>query len=199
MLQNPMITQRARAVTPLIPKLAVVLIGIGTLSYPVRASEYRHGVLVGIVMDVGSTTKTVAVKTADGTEHTFAYAEHTTVHGGKDIATGTDDAFHGLEKGSKVAVHYTAEGGKETADEVDKIGDDGLKAVKVTVTHVDRGGKYITVKTADGAKEGFKLTGRAAEEIGEGVEKGGEKAAKGTAYVTDEAGHKVVHFFERAI
>jgi hypothetical protein len=196
MLQNPIITERTRAVTPLIRKLAVVLTGIVTLSGLIRASEQGHGVLAGTVTDVGSTTKTVVVKAADGTEHTFAYAEHTTVHGGKDIGTGTEDAFQGLEKGGKVAVHYTAEGGKETADEVDKIGEDGLKPVKVTVTHVDRGGKYIAVKTADGAKDSFRVTARASEEIGDEVAKGGEKAAKGTVYVTDEAGHKVVvHFF----
>ena len=194
-----MITERTRAATPLIRKFAVVLIAIATLSYLALAIEQGHGVLVGTVTDVGSATKKVVVKAADGTEHTFAYAEHTTVHGGKDIGKGTEDAFHGLEKGSKVAVHYTAEGGKDTADEVDKIGDDGLKAVKVSVTHVDRGGKYITVKTADGAKDTFRVTARASEEIGDEVAKGGEKAAKGTVYVTDEAGRKVVHFFERAI
>jgi hypothetical protein len=43
------------------------------------------------------------------------------------------------------------------------------------------------------------VTGRAAEEIGKEVAKGGKDAAKGTAYVTEEAGHKVVHFFEWAI
>jgi len=55
--------------------------------------------------------------------------------------------------------HYTAEGGKETADEVDRIGDDGLRAVKVTATHLDRGAKTVSVKTADGAKETFRVTG----------------------------------------
>jgi hypothetical protein len=96
-------------------------------------------------------------------------------------------------------VHYTAEGGKETADEVDRIGDDGLRAVKVTAPHLDRGAKTVSVKTADGAKETFPVTGRAAEEIGKGVAKPTEDTAKETVYFTDEAGHKVVHFFERAI
>ena len=65
-----MITERTRTVTPLILKLAVVVVGIATLSGPIDAIEQGHGVLVGTVTDVGSTTKKVVVKTADGTEHT---------------------------------------------------------------------------------------------------------------------------------
>jgi hypothetical protein len=177
-------------------KLGAAALAIAALCAPIQALEKKHGVLVGVVTDVGHGTKTVAVKTADGTEHTFIFVGRTTVHG---AAIGGEDAFKGLEKGSKVVVHYTAEGGKETADEVDKIGDDGLKAVKVTAVHVGKGGKFVTAETADGAKETFKVTGRASEEIGKGVGKGSEDAAKGTVYVTDEAGHRVVHFFERAI
>jgi len=109
--------------------------------------ERRHGVLVSTVLDVGSAAKTVVVKTADGTEYTLLFVGHTAVHGSKDVARGTADAFHGLEKGRKVVVHDTAEGGKDTADEVDRIGDDDLRTVK-TATHLDRGAKTVSVKTA---------------------------------------------------
>jgi hypothetical protein len=197
MLENGIVAERRR-VTPLMLRYSTVLIGIVTICFPVSAIERRHGVLVGAVTDVSSATKTVAVKTADGTEHTFVFSEHTTVHGAKEVGRGGEDAFKGVEKGSKVIVHYTAGGGKETADEVDKIGDDGLKAVKVSAVHIGRGAKIVTVKTADGAEETFRVTGRASEEIGKEVGKGTDDAAKGTVYVTDEAGHKVVHFFERA-
>src|SRR5262249_24881553 len=152
MLRSKFVGQ-IRFAPPLIPKLLTILIGIATLCGPMPAVERRHSVLTGTVTDVGSAVKTVVVKTADGAEHTFVFAEHTTVHGAKDVGKGSADTFRGLEKGSKVVVHYTAEGGKETADELDKVGDDGLKAVKGTVTHVRRGGKFITVETADGAKE----------------------------------------------
>ena len=179
--------------------LGTVVIAIAALCGTVQAVEKKHGVLVGAVIDVSAATKTVTVKAADGTEHALVFAGHTTVHGAKEVAKGGEDAFKGVEKGSKVVVHYTAEGGKETADEVDKIGDDGLKAVKVSAVHVGHGAKVISVETADGAKETYRLTGRAAEEVGKEVGKGGKEAAKGTAYVTEEAGHKVVHFFEWAI
>lgn len=147
-----------------------------------------------VVTDIGSATKTVSVKTADGVEHTFIFTEHTTVHGAEGVARGSEDGVKGLEKGSKVAVHYTAEGSKETADEVDKIGHGGLKAVKVSGVHVGEGAKVATVETVDGAKETIRLSGRAAEEVGNG----GKDAVEGTAYVTNEAGHKVVHFFDWA-
>src|SRR5262249_13161962 len=147
MLQNKIVVELRRPVTPSVLKLGAVMIGIATLCGPLHAVEQRnHGVLVGTVVDVGSATKTVVVKTADGTEHTLLFAGHTSVHGAKDVARGTDAGFHGLEKGSKVVVHYTAEGGKETADEVDRIGDDSFKAAKVTVTHFDKGAKTVSVK-----------------------------------------------------
>lgn len=180
-------------------RLGAAVIAIAALCAPLQALEKKHGVLVGAVIDVSAATKTVTVKAADGTEHALVFAGHTTVHGAKDVGKGGQDAFKGLEKGSKVVVHYTAEGGKETADEVDRLGDDGVKAVKVTAVHVGRGAKTVAVKTEDGAEETYRVTGRAAEEIGKEVAKGGKDAAKGTAYVTEEAGHKVVHFFEWAI
>lgn len=191
MLQNIAVKQR-RGVTRQMLQLGTLVMGIAMLCH---AAE--HGVLTGTVVDVGSATKTVVVKTADGTEHSLQFAGHTTVHGTKEAARGTGDAFHGLEKGNKVVVHYTAEGGKETADEVGKVGDDGLKAAKVTVTHFDKGAKTVAVKTADGTKETFVVTGRAGEEIGKGVAKGSEDAAKGTIYFTEKSGQKIAHFFER--
>jgi hypothetical protein len=195
MLQNGTVVRR---VNPLVVNYSAVLIGIVTICGSMSAIERRHGVVVGAVTDVSSAAKTVAVKTAGGAEHTFLFSEHTAVHGAKGVARGGEDAFRGMERGSKVVVHYTADGGKETADEVDKIGDDGLKAVRVSAVHVGQGGKIVTVKTADGADETFRVTGRASEEIGRDVGKGSEDAAKGTVYVADDGGHKVVHFFERA-
>jgi hypothetical protein len=199
MPQNKMSVERTRAATRSILKLGAVVMGIGMLCESIYAVEQRHGVLVGTVLKVDRGAKTLTVKAADGTEHTLQFAGDTAVHGAKDAARGTDDAFHGLEKGSKVAVHYTESGGKETAEEVDKIGEDGLKGAKVTVTHVDRAAKTVSVETADGTKETYRLTEHAADEVGDEVAKGSEHAARGTVYFSEEAGHKVVHFFERPI
>ena len=165
----------------------------------VQAIEQCHGVLVGVVLKLDAAAKTAVVKLADGTEHTFHFVKRTTVHGAEDTAAGAKDAFHGLKEGSAVAVHYTAKGTEETAEEIDHIGKGGLKATEATVTHIDRGAKTLSVKTADGAEETYRLTGSAAKDAGKDIGAGAEKTEKVTLYYTEEAGHKVAHFFKRAI
>ena len=57
----------------------------------------------------------------------------------------------------------------------------------------------MAVKTADGTVETYKLTDRAAKDAGKDIAEGTEKSAKVTVYYTDEAGHKVAHFFKKVI
>jgi hypothetical protein len=169
------------------------------LSWLALAVEEQHGFVTGVVSKVDAGAKTVAVKTADGTEHTFHFVKRTTVHGGEAVAKGSADAFHGLKEGSEVAVRYTAKGTVETGEEFDRIGKDGLKTTDATVTHIDRGAKTIAVKTADGTEETFRLTGGAAKDAGKDIAEGTEKTAKVTVYYTEEGGHKVAHFFKKAV
>jgi hypothetical protein len=164
------------------------------------AIEERHGFFEGVVQKVDQGTKTVVVKLTDGTEHTLHFVKRTTVHGAEDTAAGATagakDAFHGLKVGSEVAVHYTAKGSEETADEFDHIGKAGMKVTETTVTKIDRGAKTMSVKAADGTVETYRLTSEAAKDAGKGVAEGTEKSAKVTVYYTEEAGHKVAHFFK---
>jgi hypothetical protein len=151
----------------------------------------------GTISKLDSATKTIVVKTADGTEHTIKFIGTTTVHGAKATAMGAKDAFHGLTEGTEVVAHYTAKGTEKTAVEVDKVGKDGVKAVDGTVTHIDRGTKTLAVKTADGTEQTFKLTDHAVTDAGKDIGKGSEKTAKVTVYYTEDAGKKVAHFFEK--
>jgi hypothetical protein len=183
----------------MLKRFSVTMTLVVVLCWQVRAIEERHGILVGTVLKVDDGAKTVVVKLSDGTRHTFHFVEGTTVHGAQDTAAGAKDAFHGLKEGSSVAVHYTAKGTEETADEFDNIGKDGLKTTDATVTHIDRGAKTLTVKTGDGAEETFHLTDSAAKDAGKGIGEGTEKSAKVTVYYTEDAGHKVAHFFKKAI
>ncbi|MGA2726124.1 MAG: hypothetical protein ABSG79_27425 [Bryobacteraceae bacterium] len=169
------------------------------LCWAALAVEQRHGILVGAVLRTDAAAKTVVVKLADGTEHTFHFVKRTTVHGAQGTAAGATDAFRGLKEGSEVAVHYTAQGTEETAEEIDNIGKDGLKVTEATVTHIDRGAKTLALKTADGAEETYRLTDSAAKDAGKDIAAGAEKSAKVTVYYTEEGGHKVAHFFKRAI
>lgn len=176
-----------------------VVVTLMALCLPAFGVERRHGILVGEVIKLDAATKTAVVKLADGTEHTFHFVGRTTVHGVQEAAGGAEDAFHGLKEGSQVAVHYTAKGSEETAEEVDNIGKDGLKATDATVVHLDRGAKTLAVRTEDGTEETYHLTDSAARDAGRDIGKGSEKSEKVTIYYTEEAGHKVAHFFKRAI
>jgi len=66
----------------------------------------------GTVEEVGKGSKTVAVKTADGTKETFVVADHAAVDSGKDIARYS---ARGAKKGEHVTVYYTEEAGKKIA------------------------------------------------------------------------------------
>jgi hypothetical protein len=62
----------------------------------------------GVVTHVDRGAKTVAIKTADGTEETYRLAESGAKDVGKDIAAGA-------EKSAKVTVYYTQESGHKVA------------------------------------------------------------------------------------
>jgi hypothetical protein len=146
----------------------------------------------GTVKKVDAGTKTVVVKTADGTEHTVHFVGKTSVHGWDGAEAGTKDGMHGVKEGSQVVVHYTVKGTEKTAQEVDRVGEGGLKVSEGTVSKIDRGSKTMAVKTADGAEATYKITDRAVVDTGKGV----EKASKVTVYYTEEGGKKIVHFFK---
>jgi hypothetical protein len=153
----------------------------------------------GTVKKIDSGSKTIVVKTADGAEQAFHLADRTAVHDVKATDREAKDSFHGLKKGSEVAVHYTSKGTVKTAEEIDHIGKDGLKAREGTIKGIDRTAKTLTVTTASGTEETYRLTDRAAQDAGMDIEKGGKKSEKVTVYYTEEAGHKVAHFFKRII
>jgi hypothetical protein len=66
----------------------------------------------GTVEDVSKGSKTVAVKTADGTKETFEVADHAVVDSGRDVGRYS---ARGAKKGEHVTVYYTEEAGKKIA------------------------------------------------------------------------------------
>ena len=143
----------------------------------------------GTVKKVDKTTKTVVVKTKDGTEHTVKVASDDTVK-------GTKDGFDGIKEGSEVVVRSTGKGAEATVNGIGTIGKDGLKVTKGTIEKVDDGTKTVVVKSADGTEKTFEYTGNALKDSGKAVGGGTEKGAKVTVYYTEEAGKKIAHFFE---
>jgi len=68
----------------------------------------------GTVTHVSEDGKTVVVKAADGTEHTFQVVRHDTADAAKEIGKGAD-------KTAKVTVYYTEAAGKKVAHFFQKL------------------------------------------------------------------------------
>lgn len=103
----------------LLAALAVALT-VG-LSQSALADEATH-VIKGVVKSVDKGTKTMVVKTADGTEQTVKWTDKTATKTGKDVG----DA---VAEGSKVSVKYTEKAGEKTATGVKDLGEDTKKAL----------------------------------------------------------------------
>ena len=172
--------------------VGIMLLVLCSTAFAVTAVE-------GKIEKIDHKAKTFAVKTADGAEHTFHLTGRTAIHGTEKAGAATEDAFRGLKEGSEVVVHYSSRGTEETAEEVDHLGQDGLKTAEGTVTQLDRGAKTLAVKTADGSNETFRIANHAAEDGGKDLSEGAEKSAKVTVYYSEEAGHKVAHFFKKTL
>ena len=153
----------------------------------------------GTVKKVDRSAKTIVIETADGTDHTYHVITKTVVHGVKGTDASADRAWDGLDQGSKVVAHYTTAGGQDTVQEIDRVADDGLKTSTGTIDHIDRRAKVLVVKGADGTKQTYRLTDHAATDAGKDIAKGAEKSANVTVYYTEEAGHKVAHFFKSSV
>jgi hypothetical protein len=151
----------------------------------------------GVIDKLDASTKTVVVKTGDGTLHSIHFADKTAVHGMHMGAEGAKESFHGLKEGTEVVAHYTGKEGDATAVEIDRVGKDGLKATEGTISKLDREGKTIAVKTADGTEHTFELSGHAAGDAGKDIGEGTEKGTKVVIYSSERAGKEVAHFFEK--
>jgi hypothetical protein len=177
------------------------IIGIAVLACLTTTFAFAAEDLVtaahGTVTRIDRGGKSVAVKTADGAEHTFYWAKDTSVHGVKASDRASKDSWHGLKEGSEVVAHYTKRGARDTAVEVDQVGDTGLRRTEGTIEEIDRGGKRLVIESADGTEHAFKLTTHAATDAGRDVTAGTEKGTKVAIYSTEEAGKSVAHFFEK--
>jgi hypothetical protein len=151
----------------------------------------------GTIKKIDSITKTVVVKTADGSEHSLHFLDKSAVHGVDASAEAATDSWHGLKEGSEVVAHYSRKGTEDTAWEIDKVGKDGLKRTDGMIKDIDRDGRKLILKSGDGVESTFRLTDHAAKDGGKDIVKGMEKSTKVTVYYTEDAGNKIAHFFEK--
>ena len=102
-----------------ITMLAALFVLVAVSAWQQSAAEDVVHAVSGIVKSVDKGTKTLVVKTTDGTEHTIKWTDKTTMKGvdasGKAVAAGSVDTYEGLKEGAKVSVKYTEKGGEKTA------------------------------------------------------------------------------------
>ena len=109
-------------------KLPVVLLASVALVFTIGTWQQASGqdvvhIIKGVVKSVDKDSKTMVVKTADGTEHTIKWTDKTTMEGVKDTAKG-------VEEGTKVSVKYTEKAGEKTAVGVKAAGKATAKAAE---------------------------------------------------------------------
>ena len=180
------------------PRVRVVLVFLAAcFAIAVARAQNPTHVIIGTVEKVDAGTKTIAVKTADGTVETVKFNEKTTVTGLKDGAKGAD--LVGKE-GGHVIVHSTGEGAEKTAHSVEWFGDKTVHTTEGTVEDVGKGTKTVAVKTTDGTKEAFEVSEHATVDTGKTVGRysavGAKKGEHVTVYCTEEAGKKIAHLFK---
>ena len=180
-------------------KFVNFLFFLAVAAVPALAATQSESVVEGTVKKIDAGSKTMIVKTADGTEQTLHFADRVAVYGVEDTRSGSRETLRGLEEGSDVAVHYLSKGTEKTAEEIDRLGKDGLQIGDGTVKDMDRDAGTLTVKSADGAEVTYRLSERAARDAGMDLGKAGEKSENVTVYYTEEAGNKVAHFFKRVL
>lgn len=102
--------------------LAAVVMLIAAGGWQRASADDLVHMVKGTVKSVDKASKTMVVKTADGTEHTVKWTDKTTWEGMKDTGEG-------VSEGTKVSVKYTEKAGEKTAVGVKAAGKATAKAV----------------------------------------------------------------------
>jgi hypothetical protein len=157
------------------------------LTISICVSQDLVNIVYGTIQKMDSTTKTIVVKTADGTEHTIKVTDAATVK-------GTKDGFNGLREGTQIVARTTRQGADETAIEVGMISEEGFKATDGTVRKFDKDTKTIVVNDVHGAKKTFELGGKALEDAGKATGAGIANGTIVTVYYTEEDGEKIAYY-----
>ena len=187
-----------RVTTELRLTLALVLGVVLIVSTPAHAQNrpplQEPIALEGTMQQFYRAANVVVITTMDGMEHVYHFTKDLIVHGGKKPGV---DALEGLRAGTTVVIHHTTAGSQASIDEIDVLGDEGLKSTEGMVTNIDRRKNEITIRYNNGKTETLQMTSRAAAETEAGIDESAEEA-RVVVYYSDEAGHKIAHYFKKA-
>jgi len=95
--------------------IVCVLVFVAVAAWQVATADDFTHMVSGLVKHVDKGSKTMVVKTADGTEHTIKWT-------GKTTWEGTKESGKGIKEGSQVSVKYVEKGGEKTAVGVKDVG-----------------------------------------------------------------------------
>ncbi len=168
-----------------------------------KGGDVVHAV-AGVITKIDAAAKTIALKTADGTEHVFKYTERTTVHaakkGGEEVKAGAVDTYMAGKEGTHAVIRYTGEGGEKTATHIEDLGKASLQVSEGTITHIDKAARTVTIRTEDGTEDTYHVAQHATIDTAHGITKNselvGKEGEKVTVHYTEETGEKIVHLFK---
>ncbi len=176
---------------------ARAFLALCALSLFLAIGTRAQDVVVGTIDKVDTGTKTIAVKTADGTVTVVKYTGDTTLAGLKDGAHCGD--LVGKE-GSHIIVHEVPDGADKVAHAVTYVGDATVHTTEGTVFHIGKKSKTIGVKTADGTVKTFSVAKHATIDGGKDVyHYSSVKLKQGdhlVVYSTEEGGKELAHAFK---
>lgn len=102
--------------------VAIAVLTVGVYQRGLAQDDVFH-IAKGVVKSIDKDSKTMVVKTADGTEHSIKWTDKTVLAGGKDVGEG-------IKEGANVSVKYTEKAGEKTAVGVKDLGKTTAKAVQ---------------------------------------------------------------------
>lgn len=108
-----------------------------------------------------------------------------------------EEAVDGLRRGMAVVVHDTTSPDDLTAAEIEQLNDAGLKRMEGVILSVDRTDRTIAIRMADGTRQAFRLSDRAADALAKDADRAADGTTRVVLFVKGEAGERTVHYFKR--
>ena len=134
------------------------------------AQEVVHA-LAGTVSSIDATSKTITVKTDDGSEGLFKDSTDAKIpiDFNRDLRAQTTAADAFAKTGTRVIVYYFGNGDVRTAVSLQSLGAGAMMKSSGTVMKFDRHKHLLTVLTNSGAKEVFEITPKTVTETSVGA------------------------------
>jgi hypothetical protein len=152
----------------------VLLAGCFSLvSLAATAQEVVHA-LTGIVNNINSAAKTIAVITDDGSDGIFQdmTGSRTSIEFDKNIRTEATAADEFKKKGARVIVFYYGAGDVRTVVAIKSLGEGPFTKDSGTVVKFDKREHSLTIKDSSGAIESFKITSSTVADTDAGAAEG---------------------------